>query len=223
MQTTRIKICGIASVADAESAAAAGADLLGLIFAPTSPRRVERDLARQIVAATRGRCQTVGVFQDAPVEAINAVVAAVGCDFAQLHGRETAAMAGDIARPVIRAIIVTAEASEAEVAAWAMADNVAHLLFDRPKGATGAGWLSELGRLWAAAQATAIGRQSFLAGGLSPANVAEVVKRWRPFGVDVASGVESAPGRKDAERMRAFCRAVRGCGLSTASARGTRP
>ncbi|OYT69806.1 MAG: N-(5'-phosphoribosyl)anthranilate isomerase [Chloracidobacterium sp. CP2_5A] len=213
-QPTRIKICGIASVADAEAAAAAGANLLGLIFAPSSPRQVDVETARRVVAAVRGRCLTVAVFQDASVDAINAVVAAVGCDYVQLHGRESPAMSGGLARPAIRAVIVEAETSEAEVRAWATADNVAHLLFDRPKDVMGAGGRAGLERLWAAAQATPVGRRSFLAGGLSPDNVAEIVERWRPFGVDVASGVESAPGRKDLERMQAFCRAVRACGAA---------
>lgn len=206
---TRIKICGVTNAADAEAAVAAGADLLGVIFAPTSPRCVTVATGRAIVAAVRGRCRTVAVFQDAPPATINAVATAVGCDFIQLHGGETPATAGELARPVIRAVVVTAATDATDVLRWATADNVAHLLFDRPKVGADANWVERLERLWAAAQTTDAGRRSFLAGGLSAANVGEVVRRWRPFGVDTASGVESAPGQKDALRMQAFCRAVR--------------
>ncbi|MCS7079988.1 MAG: phosphoribosylanthranilate isomerase [Chloracidobacterium sp.] len=220
--TPQIKICGVTNIADAEAAAAAGADLLGIIFAPTSPRCVTVETGREIVAAVRGRCLTVAVFQDASVETVNAVATALGCDLVQLHGRETPVMAARLMRPVIRAVTVTAETDEAEVTAWATADNVAHLLFDRPKDGKDGCWAASLERLWAAAQATPAGRRSFLAGGLSSDNVGEVVRRWQPFGVDVASGVETAPGWKDTEKMRAFCRAVRASGPGGAAVCPTR-
>ncbi len=207
---TRIKICGVTCVTDAEAAVAAGADLLGLIFAPSSIRRVEVETARAIAAAVRGRAEMVAVFQDAPADAINAVVTDVGCDFVQLHGQEAPALAAMVIRPVIRAVVVTAATAETEVMLWAQTKNVAHLLFDRPKAQPEADWEAQLDRLWRVVTAET-GRfpGCFVAGGLSAGNVLEVIRRWRPSGVDVASGVESAPGRKDARRMQAFCRAVR--------------
>ncbi|MGQ9897961.1 MAG: phosphoribosylanthranilate isomerase [Acidobacteriota bacterium] len=208
--STCIKICGMTCVPDAEAAVAAGADLLGLIFAPSSLRRVEVATARAIVAAIRGRAQTVAVFQDAPLEIINATVRCVGCDFVQLHGLEVPALAAAVVRPVIRAVVVASSTSEAEVLAWARSSNVVHLLFDRPKVQPVTDWEAHLDRLWAAmASKTDSFPRNFVAGGLSAANVSKVIRRWRPYGVDVASGVESVPGRKDAERMRAFCQAVR--------------
>lgn len=208
---TRIKICGITCVADAEAAVVAGADLLGLIFAPSSVRCVAVETARAIVAAVRGRAQTVAVFQDAPCETINAIVAQVGCDVVQLHGQESPALAAAVIRPVMRAVVVTPDTSEREVRQWAQAKNVVHLLFDRPKAQPAPDWETRLDRLWAALPMGDQGRVlgCFVAGGLSAANVPEFIRRWRPYGVDVASGVECAPGRKDAERMQAFCRAVR--------------
>ncbi len=206
----RIKICGVTCVADAEAAVAAGADLLGLIFAPSSVRRVEVETACTIAAAVRGRAETVAVFQDAPADAINAVATHIGCDFVQLHGQEPPALAAMVIRPVIRAVVVTAATAETEVMLWAQTKNVAHLLFDRPKAQPEAGWEARLGRLWrAVTSGTDRFPASFVAGALSAGNVLEVIRRWRPYGVDVASGVESAPGRKDARRMQAFCQAVR--------------
>ncbi len=207
----QIKICGVTSIADAEAAVTAGADLLGIIFAPASRRCVTVETGQQIVTAVRGRCRTVAVFQDAPVSTVNAVATAIGCDFIQLHGRETPAAAGELVRPVIRAVVVTAETTAVDVLTWATAGNVAHLLFDRPKGVVDPSWVVALGSLWAAAHRTVVGQQSFLAGGLTSDNVCELIQQWRPFGVDVASGVESAPGHKDAACMRRFCRAVRTC------------
>ncbi|QUW01541.1 phosphoribosylanthranilate isomerase [Chloracidobacterium sp. MS 40/45] len=206
----RIKICGVTCLHDAEAAVAAGADMLGLIFAPSSVRRVEVETARAIAAAVRGRVETVAVFQDAPADAINATVAHIGCDFVQLHGQEAPALAAVVIRPVIRAVVVTAATVENGVRPWVQAKNVAHLLFDRPKAQPEAGWETQLDRLWRAVTSeTDRFPGSFVAGGLSAENVPEVIRRWRPYGVDVASGVESAPGRKDAGRMQAFCRAVR--------------
>ncbi len=207
---TRIKVCGLTCLADAEAAVAAGADLLGLIFAPSSVRRVDVETARTIAAAVRGRAETVAVFQDAPAAAINAVATHIGCDFVQLHGQEPPALAAAVVRPVIRAVVVTAATAENGVRQWAQAKNVAHLLFDRPKAQPEADWEARLDRLWTAfTSKTDRFPGSFVAGGLSAENVLEVIRRWRPYGVDVASGVESAPGRKDARRMQAFCRAVR--------------
>ncbi len=208
---TRIKICGVTCVADAEAAVAAGADLLGLIFAPSSVRRVEVETARAIAAAVRGRAETVAVFQDAPAAAINAVATHIGCDFVQLHGQEPLALAAAVVRPVIRAVVVTAATPETEVMLWAQTKNVAHLLFDRPKvQPEAADWEARLDRLWRVVTAeTGCFAGCFVAGGLSAGNVLEVIRRWRPHGVDVASGVESAPGRKDARRMQSFCQAVR--------------
>jgi phosphoribosylanthranilate isomerase len=203
---TRIKICGVRCLHDAEAAVAAGADLLGLIFTPSSVRCVEVETARAIVAAVRGRVETVAVFQDAPADTINAIVTHIGCDFVQLHGQETPALAAAVIRPVIRAVVVTAVTSENTVRQWAQARNVAYLLFDRPKAQREPDWEAQLDRLWKAA---ALERESFVAGGLSAENVLEVIRRWHPYGVDVASGVESIPGRKDAGRMQAFCWAVR--------------
>jgi phosphoribosylanthranilate isomerase len=206
----RIKICGVTCPADAEAAVAAGADLLGLIFAPSSVRRVEVETARAIAAAVQGRAETVAVFQDAPADAINAVATHIGCDFVQLHGQEAPALAARVIRPVIRAVVVTAATAETEVRLWAQTKNVAHLLFDRPKAQPEADWEAWLDRLWAAVTSgTDRFPGSFVAGGLSAENVPEMIRRWRPYGVDVASGVESAPGRKDARRMQAFCQAVR--------------
>ncbi len=207
---TRIKICGVTCVADAEAAVTAGADLLGLIFAPSSVRRVEVETARAIVAAVRGRAETVAVFQDAPADTINAVLTHIGCAFVQLHGQEPPALAAAVIRPVIRAVVVTAATAETEVMLWAQTKNVAHLLFDRPKAQPEADWEARLDLLWTAMTSeTDRSPGCFVAGGLSAGNVLAVIRRWRPYGVDVASGVESAPGRKDARQMQAFCRAVR--------------
>jgi phosphoribosylanthranilate isomerase len=194
---TRVKICGICEPAGAVAAVEAGADLLGFHFC-SSTRRVEPEAALAIVAALPRRPQLVGVFIDQDPEEVRQVADFCGLDWVQLHGSEPPSYAAP--RPVIKALKVR-DGRVPDAAAWPDP-----ILLDSwspdQRGGTGRTWD------WELAGSLLASRLVFLAGGLHPANVGEVVARFAPYGVDVSSGVESAPRIKDAEKVRAFVKMV---------------
>jgi phosphoribosylanthranilate isomerase len=199
----RIKVCGLTRPEDARAAEAAGADALGVIFAPGSKRRVDVDQARRVLAAAGPFVARVGVFVDAPVAEVLAAVRGARLSAVQLHGREDAATVAELARhvPVVRAV----RWSPGFDAAAHAGEPIVALLVDGPEPGSGVAFD------WTAAAAgLARGPRWVLAGGLTPDNVGAAVARLRPYAVDVASGVESAPGVKDPVRLRAFAAAVRG-------------
>ncbi len=203
----RIKICGLTSLADAEAAAAAGADLLGFVFHPASPRALRPEAARAIVAALRPRHPAlafVGVFVDRPLEEVRQVMAFVGLDLAQLHGREPPEAVAALGERGIKAVRVRDRASlEAALARYRPGVFLLDAWDPDRAGGTGRPFP------WALLEGVRIPRPWFLAGGLTPENVGEAVRRLRPWGVDVSSGVEAAPGRKDPEKVRRFVAAAR--------------
>ncbi len=200
-----VKICGITSVEDARAAAAAGADALGFIFHPKSPRFVPPDQAAAIAAAIRREAphvRLVGVFVNEPLPRLRTLMEAVGLDWAQLHGDEppelVAALA-DRAYKVLR--LPAASALDPEPYRGRLPDGPT-LGVDawHPAAYGGTGRTAD----WAVAAAWARAHRLLLSGGLTPENVAEAIRRVRPWGVDVSSGVEAVPGRKDPEKVRAF-------------------
>lgn len=217
----RIKICGITSADDARTAAEAGADAVGINFFPGSPRYVDRSAAAAIVGALPERVAKVGVFVNATVEVIRETADRLRLDLIQLHGDETAAFLKELAElqsdrktPVMKAFRVGADDLEAVLA---LLDECRRLdcmprlvMIDaRTGGAYGgtgnpANW--ELAARYAARRDLP---PLVLAGGLSPANVAEAIRTVRPAAVDVASGVETSPGQKDIAKMRAFISVAR--------------
>lgn len=202
---TRIKICGLTNREDAQCAAASGADALGFMFAD-SPRRVAPETAREILAEVGPLVTGVGVFANSPPDAVRQVLALSGCAVAQLHGEESAQDLSLLAPyPAIKAMRVGGDFSEAQLAPYRRARAI---LLDAyvpgQRGGTG-----ERFDMSVAVGLVARGWRVIVAGGLTPENVAEVVTRVRPYGVDVSSGVESAPGRKDHAKIRDFLAAVR--------------
>jgi phosphoribosylanthranilate isomerase len=195
---TCVKICGLTSVEDARVCVEAGADALGLNFAAASPRCVSIERARAIVAAVPPHVLCVGVFVDADYAELMRVQQAVGLGCLQLHGDETPELLSRCLPHAYKAIRVRGETLLDDVARYP-GD---HILLDAyvpgQHGGTGARFD------WSLAAAIAKSRKLTLAGGLHPGNVAEAVTTVRPFCVDVASGVEAEPGRKDPERVRAF-------------------
>lgn len=192
-----LKICGITRLADAAHAVEHGATALGFVFWPTSPRYVSPQQAATIVAALPRRITMVGVFVNEDVKAIDAVVARTGITAVQLHGDEGPAYAEALNRPVLRAVHVD-ERTEA-CAAWPPGTTFLVDAADRERrGGTG------VAVDWTRAAAMARGWRVVLAGGLTPANVAAAIRAVRPFGVDVASGVETAPGIKDGDKVARF-------------------
>ena len=218
----RIKICGITNLADARCAAESGADFLGFVFYRRSPRYLRPDAAARIVQNIRkeqgdGAPRFVGVFVDEPAAAVQAVLDQAGLDLAQLHGSEPPVELQRLAPRAYKAIRPRS-AAEALVALQTYglllpADaDLPQLLVDaydaRLYGGTG------VRADWQVARSLAQDCRLLLAGGLSPETVGAAIEAVQPWGVDVSSGVERAPGLKDHERVRAFVRAVEAAGVS---------
>jgi len=201
-----VKVCGITRLEDAAAAVEAGAGAIGFVFWPESPRFVDPYRARAIAAQLPPFVTAVGLFVNQPLGYVNGVAALVRLGAAQLHGDETPEFAAGVAAPVIRALPVDAAIR------WPAG---ATLLLDAhdPVKRGGTGRTID----WAAAAAVAARRRVLLAGGLTPDNVADAIARVRPFGIDVSSGVERAPGIKDHQRIRALFEAVHATGLTTRS------
>jgi phosphoribosylanthranilate isomerase len=194
-----IKICGIMRLEDAEAAVTLGATALGFVFWPKSPRFVEPEQARAIAAALPPFVTTVGVFVDQSARLVNGVAARVGLAAVQLHGDETVAYLDDVERPVVKAFPLGESTRDEDADEWPAR---VRLLLDvhDPVRRGGTGQPVD----WSRAAAVSARRPVLLAGGLRPENVADAVRRVRPFGIDVSSGVESAPGVKDHSLMRAL-------------------
>jgi phosphoribosylanthranilate isomerase len=193
-----VKICGLTNEADAVHAAAAGATALGVVFAPASPRCISADVARSIVKAVPADVPVVGVFVDAPLEEIVATVAHSGIRWVQLHGDEPEGYAAALKMPLLRSGGV-----DVPIESWPTAT----LLLDAVSGAERGGTGRRVD--WAQAAVIASRRKTVLAGGLTPVNVAEAIATVRPFGVDVSSGVEASPGRKDHGKVSDFIKNAR--------------
>ncbi len=197
-----IKICGITRLEDALHAVAAGATAVGFVFWPNSPRGVTAEQAGAIVAALPAATTTVGVFVNESLEVIRRTLAVSGVSTVQLHGDEPASYATALGSPVFKATSVSGAALA--LAHWP--DETTFLVDAHDpvrRGGTG------LTVDWTVAAALARRRRLVLAGGLTPANVAEAIGQVRPFGVDVSSGVEAAPGIKDHGKVTEFLASAR--------------
>jgi phosphoribosylanthranilate isomerase len=207
-----VKICGLTTPAALDAALEAGADMVGFVFFPPSPRNVEYEAARALARRVRGRAQKVALTVDASDEQFAAIIDALMPDMLQLHGKETpdrvVAVRTRFGLPVMKALPI---AERADLSAIRLYDNVAdRLIFDAraPREATRPGGL---GRSfdWRLLERLETGLPFMLSGGLDANNVAEALRITRAPGVDVSSGVERAPGEKDTDKIRAFIAAVR--------------
>jgi phosphoribosylanthranilate isomerase len=201
----KVKICGITNWTDAKLALDAGADALGLNFYAPSPRYISPEEARGIVRRLPRRIHTVGVFVDALENAILRIARAVNLEFLQLHGEETPRVARALARsyPVIKAFRVRSDFLARELSRYSAAS--AFLLdgFDSERrGGTGKTFD------WGVARQAKRYGPIILAGGLTPANAARAIAAVQPFAIDVCSGVESKPGKKDPRLLKKLMRAV---------------
>jgi phosphoribosylanthranilate isomerase len=217
MSRIRIKVCGTTNLEDALAAVEAGVDALGFIFHPKSPRYVEPETARRIIAELPPFVNTVGVFVDRPLAELAEIIRFCGLSCAQLHGQEPPDYCEQLARAcspcqIIKALRVGQHLQAKDVALYH--DYVRGFLLDTyqkgQEGGTGQTFD------WSLIAPLHLRRPFILAGGLDASNVRAAVEAARPYGVDVNSGVESSPGRKDHALIRAVVRAVRqldGCGL----------
>jgi phosphoribosylanthranilate isomerase len=194
----QVKICGICDAAGAAAAVEAGADLIGFHFC-SSQRRITPEEAKAIIDALALRPQIVGVFIDQEQEEVRQIAEFAGLDLLQLHGSEPPGF--EAGRPVMKVLKVKdGEIPDAD--AWPDPVMLDSWSADQ-RGGTGLAWDWELARPLLAT------RKVFIAGGLEPGNVGKVVSGFRPYGVDVSSGVESSVRVKDPDKVRAFVHAVR--------------
>ena len=201
---TQVKICGITNVADALMAAAAGADLLGLMFYDGSPRRLTLAQAAEISRALPPFVLRVGVFVDPDEALVTRAIAECGLSLLQFHGDEASDFCTQFGVMSVKALRVR----DAESLQTLENFHTDAFLLDAHSQA-GLGGTGEKFNWDLAVEAQKFGKPIFLAGGLTPENVADAVRRVRPFAVDVSSGVESAPGKKDEAKVRSFIAAVR--------------
>ena len=201
---TRIKICGITRVVDAQAAVDAGVDALGLVFRAGTPRCIDIKTAGAIAAAVPAFVSLIGVFVDPSDAELDAVICAVPVQFVQFHGNESAARCTRAPRPYIKAVRVRDEMA-IETAMANYADSRGILLDTYVAGTAGG-----TGRAFSWGVIPKYRTQPLiLAGGLTEDNVGDAIRMARPFAVDVSSGVESAPGIKDATRISRFVQSVR--------------
>ncbi|HOW65262.1 MAG TPA: phosphoribosylanthranilate isomerase [Candidatus Paceibacterota bacterium] len=204
MTRTRIKICGITNREDALEAIAAGADALGFVFVANSPRQVDAGAAAEIIRCLPPLVATVGVFVDADRETIWSTAQRCGLGAVQLHGAESPEFCrGWPGVRVIKAFRIRDRDSLVDLPRFATDAWLLDTHVPGRSGGTGTAFDWSLAR-----ETLAWGRPIILAGGLHPGNVASAIEQVRPYAVDVSSGVESAPGKKDADKMRRFAMAV---------------
>lgn len=205
MARVKVKICGITNWTDARRAVEAGADFLGFNFYRKSPRYVAPSRAREIVRRLPKGVRAVGIFVNEPEEKILRIAREVKLDFLQLHGDESPESVSRLARhfPVIKAARIQNGCLPAQLARFRRARAV---LLDGFK----TGFYGGAGKTfdWKIARRASSARPVFLAGGLAPENVARAIQMARPYAVDVCSGVESRPGKKNPERLDALMRAI---------------
>jgi phosphoribosylanthranilate isomerase len=201
---TRVKFCGLTRREDVEAAVALGVDAVGLVFHPKSPRAVAVEQAAQLVEALPAFVSAVGLFVDAEAERVRAVLERVPLDLLQFHGAEPPDYCAGFGRPWIKAIPVRAGLDlEAETRRYARARSLLLDTYD-PALAGGTGRCFDWGLVPAGLAPSVI-----LAGGLAPSNVADALRRLRPYAVDVSGGIEQAKGLKDLDKMTDFMKGVR--------------
>jgi phosphoribosylanthranilate isomerase len=200
---TRVKICGITSAGDAAAAVEAGADALGFVFVPGTPRWVCPYVAERVVRELPPFITTVGVFVDQSLEDIRGIVAQCPLRVVQLHGDEPEDFGRQMPCPVIKAIRVRSPRDLRIIETYPAHAFLLDAFVEGRAGGTGTAICWDLAR-------QAKGRiPIILSGGLRPETVAQAVRVVRPYGVDVSSGVEGSPGRKDHKKVREFIAAVR--------------
>jgi phosphoribosylanthranilate isomerase len=203
----KIKICGITNAQDALVAIEAGADALGFVFYAQSPRSIEPAVAKRIIAQLPPFVLSVGVFVNQDQETIRNIFNECGLAFAQLHGDESPEFCETLGRPVLRALRLRDRGSLLALAEYKGRMGVRGFVVDAfsTEAYGGTGQIVD----WSLAREVAKAVPILLAGGLTPNNVQEAIRQVQPYGVDVSSGVEDHPGKKDPQKIRAFTQAVR--------------
>jgi len=203
----KVKICGITRTDDALHAADRGADALGFVFFDKSPRCVSPELAREIISGLPPFVTTVGLFVNEQPRRIREIAEFCALDVLQLHGDETPQECHLPPHRVVKALRIRDKSSLTPLADYAVSALLLDAWVAGAYGGTGKAFS------WELAARAAETHRIILAGGLNPENVADAVRSVRPYGVDVSSGVESAPGNKDPRKVEAFIRAAKGMSM----------
>jgi len=199
----KVKICGITSLKDAWAALDAGADALGFVFYPPSPRKVSPGEARAIIRTLPPLVTPVGVFVDEDIREVKRLAGSCGLKLVQLHGNETPRMVRDLGFPSMKVIKVRGAADVREARRFPSL----LIMFDSWDSAVPGGTGRKFA--WSALRKAPLKVPFVLSGGLNPQNVAQAVRLVRPFGVDASTGVEASPGVKDERKMRLFIRVAK--------------
>ncbi len=202
--STKVKICGITNLADAQMAVAAGADLLGFVFYDQSPRFITLSAAAEITRHLPPYVLRVGLFVNAEEPFIFSAIQACGLNLLQFHGEEPPEFCTQFGLMTIKAFRISDASSLAAIPQYATDAYLLDAYTPGIRGGTGHRFNWDL-----AVQAREFGKPIFLAGGLTPDNVGAAIRQVRPFAVDVSSGVESSPGKKDPAKVQAFIANVR--------------
>lgn len=207
MNTCKIKICGITNPIDALHAVDAGADALGFVFYKKSPRHVSSNIVKTIIANLPPFVLPIGVFVNEEAQVVRNIMDECGLALAQIHGDETADYCESLGRPVIRGIRLRDRHTLMAMAEYKGRARVRGFVLDAFSDAAygGTGKTAD----WTLAKEAAGSFSFLLAGGLTPENVQEAIQQVQPYGVDVSSGVEAGPGKKDPAKIQAFIQAVK--------------
>ena len=203
----KVKICGITNAADAQTAVSAGADALGFIFYSKSPRFVEPKMAKHIISELPPFVLPIGVFVNEEQKTVREIMKDCGLAFAQLHGDEPPAYCESLERPILRGIRLRDRGSFLAMAEYRGRAGVRGFVVDAFSESDygGSGKTAD----WDLAAEAAKSAPILLAGGLKPENVREAIQKVKPYGVDVSSGVEACPGKKDPAKIHAFVAAAK--------------
>ena len=196
----KVKICGITNLEDAQAAAEAGADALGFVFYPDSPRFIDPGNARAIIAKLPVFITSVGVFVDESEDLIRRIIREGGIQILQFHGSESPVLCTRFREKVIKAIRIKDEESISEMQMYDVDTFLLDTYLDCAKGGTGKTFN------WKYAEMAKENGRIILSGGLNPSNIGNAVRKLKPYGVDVSSGVEISPGKKDHVKIREFVR-----------------
>jgi phosphoribosylanthranilate isomerase len=201
---TKVKICGITNLADAQVAVEAGADAIGFIFYEKSPRYIKIQQAAEISKQLPPFVMRVGVFVNAPEEFVLRAISEAGLTMLQFHGDETPEFCVQFGLMNMKAFPMRNEGSLEKISSYQTDAYLLDAYMETVRGGTGKTFNWDL-----AVEAQKFGKPIFLSGGLTPENVADAIKKVKPFAVDVSSGVEISPGKKDHAKVRAFIEAAK--------------
>lgn len=207
----RVKICGITNLEDALAAADCGADAIGFVFAPDSPRFVPADQVRKMISKLPPFIATVGVFSGGEEKEIRDAVDECGIDLVQFHGPFSSRIVHAFSNRAIQVVRVESERSLEGMASYSVRAFLLDTFHPKMPGGSGVSFDWEI-----ASRAGRFGK-IILAGGLTPENVGEAIMKARPYGVDVSSGVEMRKGKKDPVKLKRFIEAAKGGGMDASS------